>query len=272
MILVSRSSGRLGNQLFQLSNTLNLRVGRQFVVFLGFNEAHAMLGRLARRSVRIPVPSRLYHRAKKFFRWLQSTPGARTVTRDSRSRAGQQEYPLVVELIDEQDCHYPAVLAGNDVLQRCSQVAVTTAHRDSRGNCFVHIRLGDYSSFIIGAGPVELPVSWFEQRMEDIRQSHPGIAFKVYSDEPSRVWEKMSIQADTEVIEADAHSSFVGMARCGMGILSASTFSWWAAAIAHSTGASGPFIAPAGWENWRIGVMSHSEKITPWLSYRRVTA
>ena len=184
---------------------------------------------------------------------------------------GNQEKPHRIELLDEQDCHYPELLAGNDVLRRCSQVPANGPDEDRDGTCFVHIRMGDYSSFIVGGGPVEIPVSWYEEQMAVLRKSHPGIAFRVYSDEPAKVRERLSIQADTELIEADTNQSFVGMARCGMGILSASTFSWWAAAVAHSAGASGPFVAPAGWENWRLGVFSDSTKMTPWLSYVGVT-
>jgi len=270
MILLSRSSGRLGNQLFQLSNTLNLRLGKQFVVFLGFNEAHALLGRLAPRSIRIPVPNRLYHQAKRFFRWFQSAPGVGTVTRGSRDPAQNEAKHFLVELLDEQDCHYPSMLLGNDVLQRCSQAVARMPDEDPREKCFVHIRLGDYSSFIVGAGPVEIPMNWYEEQMAEFRRSNPGISFHIFSDEPAKVQERISIQPDTEVITADTQASFAGMARSQMGILSASTFSWWATAVAHSSGARGPFIAPAGWESWRTGDWSNSAKITPWLSYRKV--
>ena len=270
MILVSRSSGRLGNQLFQLSNTLNLRLQKQFVVFLGFNEAHALLGRLAVRSIRIPVPNPLYHQAKRFFRWLQSVPGVSTVTRGSRNSARDEAKHFLVELLDEQDCHYPRMLVGNDVLQRCSQIVAGMADGNPREKCFVHIRLGDYSSFIVGAGPVEIPMSWYEKQMAEIRHSNPGILFQIFSDEPAKIGERISIQPDTEVIKADTHASFAGMARSMMGILSASTFSWWAAAVAHSSGARGPFIAPAGWENWRAGTLSNPEKNSPWLRYNLV--
>lgn len=270
MLLISRSSGRLGNQLFQLANTLNLRRPNQLVVFLGFSDAHSLLGHLAPNSLRIPVPTRLYHSVKKLFRKLQSSRWATTVTRGVQRPPQQDGRLSFLEVLDDQDCHYPSVLTGNDVLQRCLQLTTENAEDDGRKKCFVHIRLGDYSSFLVGGSPVELPIDWYETQMELVRQSNPGIVFQVFSDEPAKVIERMVIQSDTEVIDADPKTSLTRMAACDMGILSASTFSWWAAAVAHSAGKEGPFVAPAGWESWRTGVWSSREKVTPWLDYRDV--
>lgn len=270
MLLISRSSGRLGNQLFQLANTLNLRTGRQLIVFLGFNDAHSLLGRLASRSIRIPVPDRFYHQVKRLFRRLQFSAVVGSTTHRARNPAKPEGMPPPVQFLDEQDCHYPSVLAGNDVLQRCSQVAAAIAKVDRREKCFVHIRLGDYSSFIVGSGPMEIPIDWYVAQMADFRESNPGITFRIFSDEPAKVRERMLIQPDTEVVDSDTNRSFAEMAQCEMGILSASTFSWWAAAVSFSAGRNGLFVAPAGWESWRTGVWSNSEKITPWLRYVEV--
>jgi hypothetical protein len=270
MLLISRSSGRLGNQLFQLANTLNLRRDNQIVVFLGFNEAHALLGHLAPKSFRIPVPNFFYHQAKRFFRKTKEASPFATITGVSRELGLQEKSFRLIELLDEQDCHYPSVLEGNDVLQRCSLVTTALLPKDGRQRCFVHIRLGDYSSFLVKGLPVEIPLSWYEEQMTDFRQSNPGIVFQIFSDEPAKVRERMIIQPDTEVIEADTNLAFAGLASCEMGILSASTFSWWAAAVAHSRGKSGRFVAPAGWENWRARTWSNPAKRTPWLEYREV--
>lgn len=272
MLLISRSSGRLGNQLFQLANTLNSRRRNQIVVFLGFNEAHSLLGRLAPRGIRIPVPDRFYHWAKRLFKKMRPASAVETITRGSRIPAQPGGKVPLIEFLDDQDCHYPSVLAGNNVLERCLDVTSAMFPADSRRKCFVHIRLGDYSSFLVGGGPVEIPIAWFEAQMADFRESNPGIVFQVFSDEPAKVRERMVIQPDTEVIDADTKSSFAGMANCEMGILSASTFSWWAAAVAYSSGKEGPFVAPAGWESWRTGSWSNPEKATPWLQYRAVDA
>jgi hypothetical protein len=270
MLLISRSSGRLGNQLFQLANTLNLRRHNQIVVFLGFNEAHSLIGRLAPKSIRIPVPNLFYHQAKRLFKKMKAAPTIGTVTRGTREPGQQEQRFPFIELLDEQDCHYPSVLSGNNVLHRCALVTTALAQKDDRQRCFVHIRLGDYSSFLVGGLPVEIPLAWYEAQMADVRLSNPGIAFQIFSDEPSKVRERMNLQPDTEVIDAGTNLSFAGMANCEMGILSASTFSWWAAAVAHSRGNTGPFVAPAGWESWRTGVWSNSDKLTPWLRYRQV--
>lgn len=272
MVMISRSSGRLGNQLFQLANTLNLRRPNQLVIFLGFSDAHSLLGHLAPKSIRIPVHNRLYHFAKKLFRKLQSSSWATTVTRGVQRPSQQHGRVPFLEVLDEQDCHYPSVLSGNDVLQRCLQLTKEIGEVDDRKKCFVHIRLGDYSSFLVGGSPVELPIEWYERQMELFRKSNPGTVFQVFSDEPAKVLERMVIQSDTEVVEADPKTSLTRMAACDMGILSASTFSWWAAAAAHSAGKEGPFVAPAGWESWRTGVWSNPEKITPWLLYRLVAS
>ena len=272
MVLISRSSGRLGNQLFQLANTFNVRRPNQLVIFLGFSDAHSLLGYLSPNSIRIPVPNRLYHFAKKLFRKLQSSGWVTTVTRGVQRPSRQDGRVPFLEVLDEQDCHYPSVLTGNDVLQRCLQLTKEISEDDGRKKCFVHIRLGDYSTFLVGGSPVELPIEWYEAQMELLRQSNPGIVFQVFSDEPAKVLERMVLQSDTELVEGDPKMSFARMATCDAGILSASTFSWWAAAVAHSAGKEGPFVAPAGWESWRTGSWSNPQKATPWLKYRDVCA
>lgn len=229
-----------------------------------------LLGRLAPHSIRIPVPNRCYHHAKRLFKKMKAAFPSGIVSGVSRAAEFQGRKSPFIEVLDEQDCHYPSVLAGNNVLQRCLVVTTALAPKDARQTCFVHIRLGDYSSFLVGGLPVEIPLSWYEVQMADFRQSNPGIVFQIFSDDPATVRERMVIQPDTEIIEADTNLAFAGMARCEMGILSASTFSWWAATVAHSKGKSGPFVAPAGWESWRTRLWSNPAKITAWLLYRPV--
>jgi hypothetical protein len=68
--LAVRSSGRLGNRLFQVAWAKRLRRPGQSVFFLGFNEATNLIGGLARWSIRIPVPDRFMKHVKKTTEFL----------------------------------------------------------------------------------------------------------------------------------------------------------------------------------------------------------
>lgn len=136
--------------------------------------------------------------------------------------------------------------------------------------CFVHVRRGDYLSFPSPEHSAALPPSWYREQISRIAEENPGIRFQFFSDELDFVREEFRDVAKSEFVDADNYDSFLLMAASDHGILSASTYSWWAAYFAHNR-SHGTFVAPHFWWGWRLKQWLPDEEIrTSFLQYERV--
>ena len=134
-------------------------------------------------------------------------------------------------------------------LRECLRRLVRTTPDYAR-NVFVHIRRGDFRSM-----GIDLPISWYERAMDQMREVLHAPKFIVFSDEPSTLphglWRRSDVVPRSAVGES-TRSDFAMMSSCQHGILSHSTFSWWAAFVAEEPG--GRFIYP--WFNIDDGTES----------------
>jgi hypothetical protein len=271
-MLVVRSSGRLGNQLFQVAWATRLRRPGQLILFLGFNESANLMGGLARWSIRIPIPDRFMKHVKKTTKLLVGL-GLKLFVSEIGLSPWQQRHASLVEVFQLQDCHRPEAIEGTDFVGRLGTQMAEASEIDAERQCFVHLRFTDYANFFVRGRPVELPTEWYLAQMEELRTCYPGLHFRVYSDDLVRARLEIPLSTDTFFQELDSNETLVEMAQCQMGVLSASTFSWWAATVSYQFGHNdGPFIAPDFWESWGAGEWSDPAKRTEWLTYRSVCA
>ena len=124
--------------------------------------------------------------------------------------------------------------------------------RPGAGRYFVHIRRGDYTCWPSRETPAALPASWYFENMARIRESDNDAHFFVLSDDTEFASTLFSGQSDVFVTQTSPETALTLMAECDGGVLSASSFSWWGAALASERGAKGPFYAPKHWLNWRF--------------------
>lgn len=123
----------------------------------------------------------------------------------------------------------------------------------NNGNvCFVHIRRGDYLTFPSETNSAALPAEWVFARMQDFRAEYPGLKFFVLSDDFIHATKIFSHVDDVSVIDCGAREAFQLMSECTHGILSPSSFSWWAAKLSHLR-RGGSFVAPYLWAGWNSG-------------------
>lgn len=129
--------------------------------------------------------------------------------------------------------------------------ALISREAGSRTPCFVHIRLGDYLSWPSPEAPAVLPASWYLTCIAELRRRHADPCFIVLSDDLASARQMLGHLADACFLPADAKEAFAIMANCQGGVLSASSFSWWAAYFAHRKHAGGAFLAPLHWLGFR---------------------
>lgn len=118
---------------------------------------------------------------------------------------------------------------------------------------FVHVRRGDFLEWPTPEAPAALPTSFFSKLTGVLRQTLPAADILVFSDDREFV-ARMPEFEGLEQPNLSPIETFLTLAQASGGILSPSSFSYWATLVAIERGASGSnFFAPRYWAGWRQG-------------------
>lgn len=143
----------------------------------------------------------------------------------------------------------------------------------SRGfnSYFIHLRRGDYVRWPSAEHPAVLPLRWYEQQMNEIARADERAHFVVCTDDKPYAEEMFGSNPLVSVFRGSEIDDFFLMTQCsGGGILSASTFSWWAAWHGKRFFRYSRYIAPQYWAGWRLKEWYPPAMETTWLDYRCV--
>lgn len=136
---------------------------------------------------------------------------------------------------------------------------------------FLHLRRGDYVRWPTGDHPAVLPLQWYEQQMNEIAKADKRAHFVVCTDDRPYVEEMLGSNPLVSIFRGSEIEDFFLMTQCsGGGILSASTFSWWAAWYGKHFFHCSRYIAPQYWAGWRQKQWYPPAIETTWLDYRSV--
>jgi hypothetical protein len=115
---------------------------------------------------------------------------------------------------------------------------------------FVHVRRGDYCRWPSTEHPAVLPADWYYQCITEMRQHYKNPFFIFTSDDIPYV-EDIFKMDNGMVSGGSQEEDFALMSLCEGGILSASSFSWWAAYFAKKQSGKAIFFAPTYWGGHR---------------------
>ena len=279
-MLLMISDGRLGNQLFQLNALEAARKNKEIAVLTGFREALPQLHkkrtcRLARfglsdKNLRILESVSEFLVRIRLVGAVTTSPGATSFSRKHGVLpvfVFTERYFQGWEFINNAN-RIPEVLE-----QLFATEEVSTATHELIDNTtspvFFHVRRGDYLDFPKGSNS-SLPVEWYLGLMEEIRVTLDNPHFFVVSDEPDFCRHAFPPRSDLTVVDSgSAVADMALMARCEAGILSASSFSWWAARVA-SKSSDGPFYAPKDWLNWHGKAPGSSVPVADFLMFKSI--
>ena len=125
---------------------------------------------------------------------------------------------------------------------------------NKKNSVFVHVRRGDFVSsggsndYLVHGESAELPLSYYKNTIKAVDNARDNVVFVFISDDPKFVEEHFSGLKNKVITSECMEVDFVVASMCDGGILSASTFSFWASMIAmHVNGAKLPFYAPKYW-------------------------
>lgn len=130
---------------------------------------------------------------------------------------------------------------------------------------FIQIRLKDAIVGIDKNYPSVLPLSWFIKCRNLIKKNFKNSLFIFLSDDINYLRENMK-KNEIYVKNDNPFFSFYIMKNCDGGILSPSTFAWWAAYLSTKK----KFLAPKYWHGHRKKVFRPHDFKTSFLSYKSV--
>ena len=249
------SRGRLGNQFFQYALAMEARQRGESVIMIGFDDLAKHfpqhLGLLLLISNRLASASRKVHRKMKRLAargWIGSID-----TRSDHPKIVRTTGKLPIFLVIDE----LAQINGLVQTKWVSDLVEPSLILEKKGInspefCFIHVRRTDYAGWPRPDIPAILPSAWFEEAIALVRKVHPTIRFKVFSDDPQSVFNEPVFRDHDHFHESEI-SDWLEMARGKAGILSPSSYAYWASLVSRELfSSSGPFIAPKYWGGWQV--------------------
>lgn len=283
-MLIVFKIGRAGNQMFQFAASQQVKKSAETVVYVGFSHLQQLLPAVSAEGRFVGLPDFFRSRFNKLDSILKLLSRWQLIggifESESRKVLIRKEGFLPIAIFWGGWCQDETLLNVESVIRAVepNRAEITaTQQRNPKPTtlgqnrtCFVHVRRGDYATFPSAVASAELPVEWFIEQMELIRAHHPETSFLVFSDDFIHATENFSDLDNTKVIDLPPRDSFRLMAASDDGILSPSSFSWWAARVAWER-TNGTFIAPELWAGWNAGDWIPSKGIeSKFLQYRPV--
>lgn len=284
-MLVFFEAGRLGNQLMQYAVLRGAFPGHR-LCFFGFDA----LARVAvlDRTWCVPRDGR---RAKPVaaLKWLLDAAVAlRLVGEAWEARDGEHAVLarrrgllpglLRVRISFFQHADFAAEVPTSLVLQPALLDEARRwldAQRAARPSLFLHLRRGDYLQFPDPATPAVVDDAWVLATLAALRAGQPGACIVVCSDDLPYARQLLAATEGVVYCDRGEAGDLAVMSLCEGGVLSPSSYSWWAAFLARrrwlaggSAGAAPHFIAPRYWVGHRRGAWYPAGFQFPWIDYR----
>jgi hypothetical protein len=133
---------------------------------------------------------------------------------------------------------------------------------------FVHVRLGDYLHWPSVQSPAALPFDWYVEALQHISQRDPYAHFVFFSDDSSLRSSFSCMDFGVTFLSSSVYDDFTAMLCCQAGgVLSASSLSYWAAALLRSDFPHASFLAPLYWLGWSSGNWQPYGSFKNWITY-----
>jgi hypothetical protein len=264
-MIIIRDGGRLGNQLFQYAAVKTLAQTGQNLLLLGFEELESTFDHLDVKIIntRSPTRDRLqYYGLKKVARSLAQTKILTTMNDSSESATVDHHWGLLphIHYIDGSffqgesffDPQVLRALSLKEPLQSYAQRLLQEITQGRKTAVFVHVRRGDYIHWPDRQHPAVLSATYYHKCLEMIYAKIDQPLFIFTSDDYPYVQDIFGKLDHVYVSKGSSLEDFALMANCPHGILSASSFSWWAAYFARCNHPESTFLAPEFWIGHRL--------------------
>lgn len=284
-MIIAYHGGRLGNQIFQYC-ALRRFAAQHVLVALGFGELlngfdgltfgapDVVLERLAALVRRLGRPRVERFVARGWFGSLTHTSAAA----DFRPLITRGRFGGAVlvssSYFQHQSLAETAAAASLQIKPQflaAARALLPGLAPDPDHAYFMHVRLGDYRRYPSPQFPAMLPADWYRAQIAALRAADPLAQIIVMSDEPAAARAMVHDLPAITFSSADQMTDLALMTLCrGGGILSASSFAWWGAALLRRNAPQARLIAPTSWIGHRQQRWIPSTIVTDWLEYAPV--
>lgn len=262
-MIVIKSRGELGNQIFQYAAVMSALREGESLLLVGFHQLLQTFPQIRKKAFVYTYSKKATKRVQKAWLWLEMQAnrgriGSLAELPDKsplRRRKGTFRALTLAEgfFQDPKLVDWRAIDDLALVFRASGKLSSgLTYNKEGNVNCFVHVRRGDYLRWPNLASPAAIPSEWYLSQMKAITDwAHPNqVNFHLFSDDIELATQEFDQVPNIYVHKGGFAEDFVKMCSAQAGILSASTFSWWAAYFA-SRKSSGPFFAPRYWLGFR---------------------
>jgi len=266
-ILFWLPQGRLGNLIFQYQAAISIAPEKSTIIT--FESEFSEIFEYVSFVKLIPIPkvlrSRLTHYGINILRWCVKknilgsiTPEMDIVEDHSVEKIGINKNPgwfsnfWVLDGFFQHE-HYvkPLPKLNNNLIDSANELLHSVAQER---RVAVHIRFGDYEKWsVYGKQGVCLPQMFYQKAMDILVQKIKNPVFIVFSDNQKKA--KAMIGDKYEIVYFDGQSAghdIAGITLCNHAIISASTFSRWAAFLLKYP--KRIVIAPKYWAGFKSGI------------------
>lgn len=286
-ILIIVEDGRLGNQLFQYFAIKNL-YNNHIIIFFGFssllnlfpdldgififhrkNKLNNLALKIVTKLKSVLIKYKIFSIAEEYY-----------TTKNSYIRIykGLFKKIIICKSAYFQCTKYLNLTMVNDFLKSYIVKLVKDINLESKSNIFLHIRRGDYKYWPSKEYPAICPLDWYMKAVKKMSILFPDSKFLIFTDDFEYVQQSLPLLKNIapnsfEIIHGDESSDFLRMIECVAGILSPSSFSWWASYFSNEKNSNSDtiFLAPKFWAGHTQKSWFPCEEIkAPWIQYLAV--
>lgn len=164
--------------------------------------------------------------------------------------------------------HIKDLKIKDDIIKSALTIINKISIKDNFELVFVHIRRGDYLSWPSLEFPAVLPTAWYISAINYIEEKIKNPYYIFCSNDHEYVTDHFGHMSNMYVSNGDEKLDFALMSMCRHGVLSASTFSWWAGRLSYiKTPDSSYFYAPLYWIGHCRMEWAPPESEASWLTY-----
>lgn len=270
--------GRLGNQLFQYAFIRTVESGNRWIVTFSFNdiadlfESMPKVCNIGNRLLKLAI-RRVGMRLLDFLASTRLISSYRVNTRVDKGyvvpdttytrTAGLLPVVYVYPCFVQSEGFFAGVAV--DALRirgHYCQVARAYINAIPHGSqaVFVHVRRTDYLDFsVLGEVGADLPMSYYRNGIKWFEDNLENPFFVFLTDDPAYIEKCFRDIENKAISENSLFIDFSIMTLCEYGIMSNSSFSWWAAYMMKN---KKKVFAPKYWLGWKSKIEYH-KGITP---------
>lgn len=278
MILFSEN-GRLGNQIFQYCGLRHYaRKGEKLCLF-GFKDFQSLLTGFDAEIINSNAKKykrSYYYRIYKYANFLSEneiTPVifenkdreiVLTTSKFDRIKIAKNVFFQSEKFLNQKITKKLKV--RRKILKRAEEI-IRNIKCENKRLIFVQVRRGDHLRWPSRENPATLSISYFRQAIEIIKSKMSNVFLIITSDDTRYVNQEFEDIRDKYISMHSNVEDFALMTLCEGGILSASTFAWWASYFINRKNPESILIAPKFWIGHRKNEWYPKNSETSFLTY-----